>query len=344
MIKEALAAHVKATERIWPHDRTMTVGASEIGLCARRNWFLKHSTPPDPDYVQRWGALTRGNVMENWWQKALRRQVGAGHLHYAGPYQRTFVDDEAPLSATPDGLVNIPEKNWCFSVECKTVDPRTSLYEPKPEHVFQCNVQLGLIRQQTRYRPKYAILSYVDACFWDEITEFTIKFDRAAFEEARNRARAIMQANSPDDLRPEGYISGGAECEYCQFKHSCTAMRAGRVPGKEERVEGSDLERLAAFAKERARTKAEIERLEADARGLDEDIKDILLKNGTRRAEGLGYRVVWSALKGRPAWDWPALRVAAEEAGLDLAPFERVGEPSDRLQIWPASQTKRKAA
>jgi hypothetical protein len=75
------------------------------------------------------------------------------------------------------------------------------------------------------------------------------------------------------------------------------------------------------------------EQLTLQAKQCKESIKEVLKQAGTRRAEGLGVRVTWAALKGRPSWNMPALRAAAEEAGLDLAEFETTGEPSDRLTI-----------
>ena len=333
MIKEALEAYAKARERTWPHDRRKSVGASEIGQCARKTWFSKHDTAVDNDYLDRWGAKTRGHLIEDFWQKALRQHFGLGHVHYAGRYQKTFFDDASPLSATPDAVVVVPEKKLSFVTDCKSLDPRAAMHQARPEHVFQVQVQLGLVRSQTRYQPAYGVLTYIDASFLDEIKEHIVKWDAGVFEQARERARQIMTHEDPARIKPEGVIAGGAECEYCPYRSRCAEMRAGAVPKHDLKVAHPDMHEISRLAHARGRAKDEIERLEMQAKGHEQAIKELLQKNGTRRAEGDGVRVVWSSIKGRPSWDWPGLRSAAESAGLDLATYERVGDPSDRLQV-----------
>jgi hypothetical protein len=110
-------------------------------------------------------------------------------------------------------------------------------------------------------------------------------------------------------------------------------MRAGAVPGKEGKIEKHLMQEIAAHAAHNRALKRDIEKLELEAKQIEDGIKQMLQRAGTRRAEGEGVSVVWSALKGRPSFDMPALREAARAAGLDLAPFETVGEPSDRLTI-----------
>jgi CRISPR/Cas system-associated exonuclease Cas4 (RecB family) len=345
MIKEMLAAHAKTTERTFKHDRSKTVGASEIGLCARRTWYLKHDVPQDPDHEDRWGAKKRGDLIEVFWTKALRAWAKeTGHrLRYAGQYQRTLIDEENRLSATPDGLV-VEDTGACFVVECKSVDPRVKLEKAKEEHLFQVQVQLGLIRSLTNYKPEHAILSYVDASFLDESREFHIPYEGEIFAAAKERARSIMTAESADELRPEGYISGGAECEYCAYRHQCSAMRAGRVPQKENIApDERTLHTLILLAQRRESAMEQSEALELEARQVAEQIKEILRHYGTRRIDTPQLRIVWSSLKGRPSWDMPGLRAAAEAIGLDLAQFEKVGDPSDRLVIR-LTGTRREAA
>ena len=70
MIREALEAYAKATQRTFTHDRTQTVGASEIGQCERKTFWIKHENDPvtralrDEGFVEGWGARTRGSVFE----------------------------------------------------------------------------------------------------------------------------------------------------------------------------------------------------------------------------------------------------------------------------------------
>jgi len=263
----------------------------------------------------------------------VRAHVGLGRLHYAGRYQRTFIDPDNYLSATPDGVVADLDKSECFLVECKSIDPRAKIEQARPEHVYQVQVQIGLVRQLTPFKPSYGVLTYIDASFLDESKEFRIDFDEGLFDQAKERARAIMQANAADELRPEGYIAGKAECEHCPFRRSCSTMRANAVPSEEGKLDEVTLAKLASLAQLRAIEKGRAEEAELRARQTEDAIKKILREAGTRRAEGYGVRISLSALKGRPSWDWPALRAAADEAGLDLAQFETTGDPSDRLVV-----------
>ena len=69
MIAEALAAYADATARIF-EGREHTVGASEVGQCARKLFWIKnegdplYAAPRDADYVDRWGARVRGSIFE----------------------------------------------------------------------------------------------------------------------------------------------------------------------------------------------------------------------------------------------------------------------------------------
>jgi hypothetical protein len=168
MIAEALDAFAKATARTF-EGRENAIGASEIGSCARKVHLGKNAgdwlagQPRDADHVENWGAAQRGTVFEaGVWEPALRARFG-DKLLFAGADQRTFVSGY--LSATPDGLLvdlardslasfGIPDigEGAALIVECKTADPRTKLDEPKAEHIYQTQVQIGLIRELTPYR------------------------------------------------------------------------------------------------------------------------------------------------------------------------------------------------
>jgi CRISPR/Cas system-associated exonuclease Cas4 (RecB family) len=332
MIKEALHAYVTENRRAFTHDRTKTIGSSEIGQCARKLWFLKHGG--EKDQAERWGAQERGNLIEVLWSKAMREYAGRRKLHFAGRYQRTFFDDQSPLSATPDGILEQDGEE--LLLECKSIDPRAKIESIKPEHEAQVQVGMGILNATTRYRPREALVSYIDASFLDEVREFRVPYDEQVFLNLRSRALAILAANSADSIRPEGVIAGGQECEYCPFRSSCSAIRHAAVPGREagrDELPPQTVALLKRLVRERQAHVAAIEELERSKREAEQEIKDILRQAETRRVEQDGMRIVWSALKGRPSWDWPKLRAAAEKVGLDLSIYETTGNPSDRLEV-----------
>ncbi|HEX2554220.1 MAG TPA: hypothetical protein VHL98_10990 [Microvirga sp.] len=349
MIRDALNTYALASAREWETDRSQTIGASEIGQCARKTFFAKnegdhvYGRARDGDFSDRWGARVRGSVYENhWWEPALRREFG-DRLLFAGADQRTFVDGF--LSATPDGLIVGLERDVlrhtgvedilsdCLLVECKTADPRTRLDEAKPEHVYQVQVQMGLVRARTSHRPSYALLSYTDTSFWDEVREFPVKFDPAIFSAAQARAVSIMTATDVSSIRPEGVIAGGRECEFCPFTTACGRQRAARVPEASSTVDRALADQIAAMARDAKELKTSAAALEQDARELEHQIRDLLAASGTRRLSAPGVSVTWSPVKGRPAYDMKGIREAAAAAGVDLSRFETVGDPTDRLVI-----------
>jgi len=267
MIKEALNAFALSAAKVWGYDRSNTVGASEIGGCARKAFYEKNRKiktgvkfranrtsrenikryEPDQDYVDGWGARMRGNLIENHlWVPALKKRFKK-NLIMAGKDQKSLF--KGFLSATPDGLViNQPRdtlkafgiadigEGRCFVVEGKSIDPRVPLAEAKSENVYQVHCQLGLIRECTKYRPEYALISYIDASFHDSVTEFVIKFNPHIYKRAKIRATEIKTAKSPMELKPEGWIAGGKECEYCAFLGPCNIARFN-LPNSEKPVD-----------------------------------------------------------------------------------------------------------
>ena len=62
---------------------------------------------------------------------------------------------------------------------------------------------------------------------------------------------------------------------------------------------------------------------------IREQVRVLLRELGTRKVQGEGFAISWFPVKGRKSFD----RKAAERAGIDLAPFDREGDPSERLSI-----------
>jgi len=349
MIKEALNEFAAKTARTF-EDRAATVGASDVGQCARKiSWQKMEGDPEyqaarDPDFVEGWGAAVRGSTFEtHFWLRALRARFKK-KLHYAGKGQRTLVSGF--LSATPDALLaqlprdvlsplGVPDigPSSELVLECKTVDPRTKLDEPKPEHVLQAQVQLGLFRETTKHRPDYALLSYVNASFWDDVTEFPVHFDPGIYENAQARATAIMLSRTAEELRPEGWIAGGSECNYCPFTRACGRERHAVPNGEDFQVPSQLLAEFSDIAHDVKDLQRKAEVATSNLRGAQHELKERLRLHNLRRIAGDGFSITWSAVKGRPSYDIPAIREAAAAAGVDLTKFERTGEPSDRLEV-----------
>ena len=340
IIKEALDAYATSLKKEWSHDRKETVGASEIGACARRTWFVKRSPELPESAASSYGAALRGNIIEdNFWVPALRAKY-AENFMFGGSDQRTLTDEF--LSATPDGLlVDLPRdflsrfniedmESDCVITEAKSIDPRVDLRKEKEQHAFQVQVQLGLMNEKTNYKPKYAIISYIDASFLHEITEFVIKYDPKIFEHAKVRAKEILSSESPEDLQPEGWILGGKECDYCPFVRICNALRQDVPEDDKKDVSPEIFDKVKGLCSDYFDITGAIDSAKETQRTLQENIKEILRAQEVRKIPGL---VTWSTQKGRQSYDMKALKEAAIAAGIDIEKFSTVGEATDRLTV-----------
>lgn len=327
-IKAILHQYAQTLGREWQHDRSKTVGASEIGQCARRTWFAKRGTKKDEGFAESWGGQLRGNVIESaFWVPALIKCLPDDvELKFAGDNQQTL--SAGYLSATTDGLLVWPN-GTAINLDCKTIDPRANLRKEKSEHSFQVQAQMGLIRECTPYKPDSSILSYINASFWDDATEFTIPFSERIYAQAHVRAEKIMTARAALDLPPEGKIAGGGECAHCPWASWCAEIAVAGAP-KEDRALGDNAAgmlhemRNEALALDDAANK-----YSEQAAQVRERIKQFLRDHNTRWHKGDDWSVSYSIVKGRETIDI----IAVEAAGIDLAPYRKTGKPSERLTI-----------
>ena len=349
-------SYAQATERAFD-DRANTVGASEVGQCARKVYFGKNAgdcvygAASDDDFESAWGAALRGRLLEDhFWVPALRARYGV-KLLYAGEEQQTLASDF--LSATPDGLlIEQPRdtlaafdvadigQDGSIVIECKSTDPRAKLDEPRPEHRFQAIVQLGLFRELTKHRPQWALISYINASFPDDVAEFAVAFDAPVYANAKARAAEIMTATAPDQLKPEGWIGGGSECRFCPFTAACGVLRHA-VPTRPS-IEPPDpqfVAEIADLARVAKARRGEAEAATAAQREVEHEIRERLRSHELRHVAGDGVSVTWAPVKGRTSYDMPAIREAATAAGIDISRFETTGEPTDRLVIQVAKQS-----
>jgi hypothetical protein len=360
MLKQALAAYAAETKRVFA-DRSASLGGSDIGQCARKVFWLKNEDDPDygaardRDYIEGYGATLRGTLIEEHFvEPALRRAFGS-KLLYAGAEQETLASEY--LSATPDGLVVDQPTNALaylgapdlgpgrsFVVEIKSIDPRATLDEPKSEHVFQCQTQMGLFRELTEHQPEYGVILYINASFLDDAVEYLIRFDQTLYDHAKQRAAQIMTVRNAFSLRPEGWITGGKECGYCPFTGACGRQRMDVPYAEIAPVDPQFTAEIADLAQSIKQFEAEEEAATTRLRSAQEDLKERLRSKKLRRVVGDGVSVLWSAVKGRPSYDHPGIREAAANAGVDLRQYETVGDPTDRLTIRLATSKRTNAS
>lgn len=337
----------KSASKTWGgHDRSMTVGASEVGQCQRKLVYDKHNIAPDPDFVQDYGAAERGNVLEEWVVEALQHSLPEDIelLWATDEGQKTLVDKDAHQSATPDGLfvsddlfpLNVDGTDVltnCVYNEIKSIDPRPYdfLKEPKHVHALQCQQGMDLVRRLTEYRPTHAIITYVNASFLSQIKTFIIEFDQRVADGLRKRSLETFKNYSPTNQpMAEGKILGGDECKYCQWRKQCNRDLVSDLPVQERsNYEQAIEQRLLELATQRSTLVASGKDTTQQVRNIEQEIKEVLREADTRKvAADWGSISVYSQ-KSPPRYD----KEKFEKAGLDHRDFQTEGEHSPRLSV-----------
>jgi hypothetical protein len=142
-------------------------------------------------------------------------------------------------------------------------------------------------------------------------------------------------------LKPEGWIAGGQECEFCPFTKACGVIRH-TVPTQTsaETPDPQFVAEIADLAREAKQRRTAVEQTTGALREVEHEIKERLRAKGVRQVIGDGVTVTWSTVKGRPSYDMKRIREAfAAMTGGGLAEYETVGEKTDRLLIRTSTQS-----
>lgn len=359
--KDGFDKWVQATDKVWAHDRSQSVGASEAFGCLRKVWYSKNGAPEDPDYEQSWGALRRGDIIENAFvapamEWAMEKLTKDAVLLWAGDKQKTLVDGR--LSATPDGLViyadddalinyGVPSlgtkgdpdhPSACFNLEIKSIDPRVNLKEEKSIHRGQTIVQMGLTRMKTKWKPNYAVIIYVDCSFLDDIEVFVVPFDQKTFEVAQRRAESVYRVKDPRDIQAEGKIDG--TCDYCKFKRACAKTNQENTPtdgeANEKNTELPIMKEFDALVRRERVASSAKKAAEVEHKSAQEDLKQWFRETGVRVAVVDGIKASISWIKGRKTLDKSLLLAD----GIDVEKYMREGDGHDRLNISEKGSVK----
>jgi hypothetical protein len=360
-LKSAFPAFVEARKVGFNRDRSKTVGSSEIGACARRIVYEKRlgSKGYDKGYVDGGGYAVRGDILEDnllvpLLQTALKGQCPQASLIWAGQKEQRSLEAEPwKLSATPDGLiVNTPRHflakygvsdtfSDCVSVEGKSFDPRKNTNEfPLQAHVDQLNVAMGLIRAEGKYQPLWGIIVYVNASDVSDIHVKPVRFDQNVFDDQKRRAIALMSAENPLLIRPEGKIAGGKECEFCPFQERCTGYSHVVPKQKLEFEKLAHGDRVAIMSAVGTLTNvdrqiADLEVRREEARSV---IKELLTKNDTYHAsgklkDGRMFEIRWRKTNGRTTYDTAGLLDAFRELGGNPDDYAKKSKGGESLTV-----------
>lgn len=348
-IKNAALSFIKEKEVGFRHDRSRTVGSSELGQCARKTAYEKTLGRKgyDKGFTESLGFAERGNLLENHWTVPVisraAKAIGAKLLHAGQSDQLSIVAEDAYASATPDGIfVNMPEGAFVHLkapkvgphvlFEAKSIDSRFNMSKlPKKHHIEQVNFAMGLVRAATKYRPTHAYLVYVNASDVTSMYEFVIPFHRGKFKQQLERARLIF-AKAPEAIAPEGKINGHSDCRYCPFSTRCLGFAAW-LPKDERALKSRDRSRVAKLASEVNEAKDGAERAAQEVRDREAKLKLALNKLGTKSVELGECSVTWKRAGGAETLDMQKVRKVLKRDGYDLKDFMKRNKPSEKLKI-----------
>lgn len=350
--------HIANNQKSWKQDRRLTVGASECFSCIRKNWFTKRGTDfgyeEDPDFEQSWGAMERGNIIENNYivpalEEGLKRR--GLKLIMAGDGQDTILD--GVHSATLDGLM-IPEDGGFLPrdflayygiedigeqdsmvVEMKSFDPRLTLGHEKAVHRGQTQMQMGLIRENTEYKPEFAVLIYVNASWLDDIRIFVIDYEESVYRIGRERNDKVFGIDDPGMFAAEGKLDG--LCDYCPWQTACAKVSGQRVPPSTKALTAKQigeqdkelLDTLTPLVLKRNSVHSEHKELKLELEGLNEEIRQILIAAGKSRAVGDEWKVTYTAQAGKRTLS----KALMEEDGLDPEKYMQEGGAFEKLTV-----------
>jgi hypothetical protein len=326
-IKSSVIRGVQTIEKNkFDFDRSKYLNASEAASCIRKQWFDKHA--PKQAEAQNWGYARRGSHGESYVIDNLRR---ANVPLFVGDADEalSIQDDDLKISATPDDLI-VYDDEW-HGLEIKTIDPRTNRANlPKLEHVTQLQIGMALVDKHVA-RPadvalKSGILVYMDASNFDDIIQFEVPFDGAILDRMAKRARKVLRTRNVAGLDREGKRNGGRECQsMCAFKKVC-GVNEESASSRTKANRGSSFDASAVRYME---IKTAEDALKVEKASIAEDIKLGLKTRKTNKAIVGDITVTLTTRKGRTSLDAKAVKAA----GIDLTPFQTVGNPSEALTV-----------
>lgn len=344
--------YVENNQKEWGHDRSKSLGSSSAFGCIRKAWYDKHDTEKDEDYEESWGAMERGNTMEDHWfvpvmMHGIRKFFPTAKIYGMGANQTTLID--GLLSSTPDGFVThlprnclehmgIPDIGQCpgcpegygsLLTEAKSIDPRVNLSEEKGVHHGQTQIQMGLVRAKTPFKPNYAVIIYTNASWYDQNDTYAVAFDPQMYLEAQNRAEEVFGHDEPLDLLPEGRITG--DCKYCPYQNTCYEGSKGRAPKDDlsDGLEAETREEIEKIAREVAELAAEKKAAEKTHKEASERLKLALEKSGSKRAFGDDWKASYTFIGGKRTLS----KNLMTEAGLDPEDFMEEGRGYSKITV-----------
>lgn len=333
--------------KVWEYDRKKSLGASETFACLRKAWFDKfgedNNIESDSDFEERWGAMERGNVMEDHFIAPLiiNQLPKYAKIRFAGQEnQKTFKYYHS--TATPDGLITklksnalvkygIPDlKGSELGLEFKSIDPRANITQAKTVHMGQAQMQMGLFHAVTKWKPKFTLIFYINASFYDDMKIFPIEYEPSIFKAGVVRSEKLFAAKKASDLRAEGKDTNG--CEWCKWKYACADASEEAFPDEntEDKIDQDTIDKFNPLVALHVKYKRRADENEKMKKEVAAEIKELL--------ETLNHRRVGKDDKWSISYSWNAGRTTIDqkamvEDGIDIDKYKKTGTGFDKLLV-----------
>jgi len=110
-----------------------------------------------------------------------------------------YVNDKIHFDQVDAFQLGVTHATGLFEKHLQLTTQHGTRYVTKLEHVYQAQVQLGMVRAKTKYKPEYAVIAYTNASFFDDVVEFVVRYDSEIFIDAQKRAARIMTAHRAEE-------------------------------------------------------------------------------------------------------------------------------------------------
>ena len=313
-------ADVIDAQKTFSVDRSKYLNASEALSCIRKQWFSKHEPSEAPED---WGFARRGNHGEKYVVEMLR--ASGVELMLAGDDQESVADDELRISATPDGVL-FNASGAHVALEIKTIDPRTNRANlPRREHLAQIQIAMELLIKVAKLDISHGLIVYMDASNYNQLDVYAIGRNPGLMDDMALRANQVLKTRNVERLDREGRSTGA--CKTCPYAERC-GVDLSETKAFTRSNRGSQLDTI---VQRYVEIKEAQDALSGEKDALAEEIKEELRKRNTSSTIVGDVEVALASIAGRSSIDQKAM----EKAGIDLAPFKKIGLPSERLTVKP---------
>ena len=311
-------ADVIDARKTWSVDRSKYLNASEALSCIRKQWFAKHEPSTA---AEDWGFARRGTHGEKYVVEMLR--ASGLELMFAGEDQESVADEDLRISATPDGVL-FNASGAHIALEIKTIDPRTNRANlPRREHLVQIQIGMELLRKHRGLDIESGLIVYMDASNFNQLDVYLVARNPHLLDDMALRAGQVLRTRNVDRLDREGRATGA--CKTCPYADRC-GVDLTEVKAFTRSNRGSQLDAIVQRYVEIKETQDE---LSEEKDKIAEEIKEELRKRNTSSTVCGDVEIELASVAGRSSLDQKAM----EKAGIDLAPFKKIGLPSERLTV-----------